>query len=119
MAWRSALRIVKPLAITRQRTTNAATAAARSPMRPARDTGRDDAGRAPGGGLLVAVDLQEALDRGLPVLERLGQPLRVVGRQGEKVVQAPLRVVRQRVDARDVPLGAGDPQRWPAIGERA
>jgi len=99
--------------------TNAANAATRIPMRPARDTGGDDAGRPNPAGVLVAVDLQEALDRGLPVLERLGQPLGVLRRQGEEVVQAALRVVRQRVDPSDVLLGAGDPQRRPAVGQRA
>ena len=68
---------------------------------------------------VVAVELEEALHARLLTAELLGHPARVLGRHLEEVLQAALRVVGQRVDARDVLLSAHDPHRRPALGERA
>ena len=43
---------------------------------------------------------------------------RVIGGDGQEVLQAALGVVGQRVDARDVLLGADDPHRRAALGQR-
>ena len=51
--------------------------------------------------------------------ELLGQRAGVVGRGVEEVLQAALGVVGQRIDAGDVLLGAGDPDRRTTLGQRA
>src|SRR5207247_5234424 len=76
-------------------------------------------GRLGGGQLVLAAELEEALDRELLMLEADGQEARVVGGALEEVLEAALRVVGQRIDVRDVLLRARDAERRAALGERA
>ena len=55
---------------------------------------------------------------GLLVRELLASAARVLGGVLEEVLEAALRVVGQRVDARDVLLRAGDAHRRAALGQR-
>src|SRR4051812_38032487 len=68
---------------------------------------------------VVAVELEEALHARLLTAELLGHAARVVGGDLEEVLQAALRVVRQRVHARDILLRTHDAHRRAALRERA
>src|ERR1700754_1448069 len=68
---------------------------------------------------VLAGELEEALDRRLLATELLGELARVLGGERQEVLEAALRIVRQRIDARDVLLADGDPHRRPALGQRA
>ena len=69
--------------------------------------------------VVVGGELEEALHAGLLAPELLGHPVGVVGGESEEVLDAALRVVGQRIDARDVLLRAHDAHRRAALGERA
>ena len=56
----------------------------------------------------VVVELEEALDRELLLLEADAELAGVIGRALEEVLEAALGVVGQRVDVRDVLLGRSD-----------
>ncbi len=85
--------------------------------RSARARRRVDPGLA-GGREVVAGQLEETRDRRLLALQALGHAARMIGGHGQEVVQAALGVVGQRVDAGDVLLGADDPHRRAALGQR-
>ena len=68
---------------------------------------------------VFARELEEALDGGLLAADLLRQLARVLGGEHEEVLEAALRIVRQRIDAHDVLLADGDPHRRAALGERA
>ena len=67
----------------------------------------------------LLAELQEALDRGLLVIEPLGERVSVLGGHLKEVLDAALGVIGERIDAREVLLGARDPERRAALGERA
>ena len=53
------------------------------------------------------------------MIEPLAKRPGMLGRELEKVLDAALRVIGERIHAAEVLLGARDPERWPALGERA
>src|SRR3954451_15422694 len=70
-------------------------------------------------GEVLAAELQEAAHALLLALDALGEATRVLGRALGEVLEAELRIVGQRVHVRDVLLGARDPERRAALGERS
>src|SRR5215204_3077040 len=88
------------------------------PPRMARHCGVRSAERLSRLGQIVARELQEALHAGLLAAELLRHAMGMPGGRGEEVVEAALRVVGQRVHARDVLLRADDAERRAALGQR-